>query len=201
MLTEWLQLQWVILPVLAIPLAILVGMRWTNGAILVTSVGALLAIAVMWYRNTTVPLTYGAGGDSGVLDSIFFQSIWVLLLATWTLTLAHAARSRRWLWLGIIVVAGYLSYSAVLLSELLPALACAPGLSDGTSFPACAEPDQAILLLIALGKAIAPATAIIYALRVPNQRRPRQLPEGLVVSSLRHGQDAQMADEGAIPAD
>ena len=207
MFSEWLQLQWVILPILAIPLAILLGMRWANGAILVTAVGALLAIAGMWYRNATVPVPYGAGGDSGALDSVFVQMAWVLLLATWALTLAHAVRSRRWLWLGVIVVAGYLSYSALLLSELLPEFACASSLSDGTSFPACTQPDQAIVLLITLGKAIAPIAGIIYALRATDLRRRRQLPEGLVASSLRHGQDRQngqdtrKADDEAIPAD
>ncbi|HET9979485.1 MAG TPA: hypothetical protein VFQ32_03515 [Ktedonobacterales bacterium] len=201
MLSEWLQLQWVILPVLAIPLAILLGMRWTNGAILACGIGAVLAIAFTWYRNATTLPTFGAGGDSGMLDSIFFQVGWVLLIATWTLTLAHAIRAHRWAWLGIILVGGYLSYSAILLSELLPVLACSINLPDSAGLPACSQPDQAVVLLIALGKAVGPAIAIVYALRAPGQRRPRQPLEGLVVSSLRDGHDGLAVDEDAMPAD
>lgn len=136
-----------------------------------------------------------------MLDSIFFQIGWVLLIATWTLTLAHAIRAHRWAWLGIIVVVGYLSYSAILLSELLPVLACSINAPDNVSFPACSQPDQAVLLLIALGKAVGPAIAIVYALRAPGQRRQRQVPEGLVVSSLRDNPGGPAEEEGVVSVD
>jgi hypothetical protein len=200
MLSEWLQLQWALLPILAIPLAILLGMRWTNGAILVSGVGALLVIAFTWYRLATSPLDFSGGGVS-LAESIVRQIGEVLLLAAWTLALAHAARSRRWVWLALIVVAGYLSYSTAVLAQLAQN-PCAFGLQDGGPLLACRPPGQVEYLLIAVGQALGPVAAILYAtLAARGYRRPRQLPEGLVVSSLRHGrvsqdeQDARLADE------
>lgn len=182
-LSVWLQYQWVILPVLIIPLAILLGMRRTNGAILVSNIGALLATAFIWYREATSPIAFGAGGTT-TLDSAIFQTLWVLLLASWTLTLAHIVRARRWGWLALIVVGGYLSYAAILLSEILPAIACVPSSLDDGGFSGCTQPNQAVVLLIAAGRAIGPAVALLY-ISVAADRRQRQLPEGLVVTSLR----------------
>jgi len=201
-LSEWLQLQWVILPVLAIPLAILLGMRWTNGAILVTSIAALLADVFAWYRTVTdlTGYRYGAAGVA-TADSIVAQVGGVLLLTTWILAQAHAVQSRRWVWFALIIVAGFLSYSTSFLSgfALNPCGFLPP---DGASFPACQPPDQILFLLIELGEALGPVAALLYALLAARgPRRQRQLPEGLVVSSLRDGRDGLAVDEGATPAD
>ena len=93
MLSQWLQfqLQWVILPILAIPLAILLGARRTHGAIIVSSVVALLAVAYAWYRSVTDVLGYSMGVSGlGTTDGIVARVGDVLLLAAWTLVLAHA---------------------------------------------------------------------------------------------------------------
>jgi hypothetical protein len=56
---------------------------------------------------------------------------------------------------------------------------------------------QALLTLITLGEAIGPIATLIYILHAP-ERRERQLPEGLVVSSLR---DKTRPGEDVISAD
>ncbi len=171
-------------------------MRRTNGAILISNIGALLATVFIWYRAATSPLVFGAGGTT-TLDSVIFQTGWVLLLASWTLTLAHIVQARRWGWLALVVIGGYLSYAAILLSEILPAIACTSSPTDDGGFFGCTQPNQAMVLLISAGRAIGPAVALFY-ISVAAGRRQRQLPDGLVVSSLR---DHTAPDENALSAD
>ncbi len=190
MLSQWLQfqLQWVILPILAIPLAILLGARRTHGAIIVSSVVALLAVAYAWYRSVTDVLGYGMSVSGlGTTDGIVARVGGVLLLAAWTLALAHAVQSKRWVWFALIVVAGFLSYSINILVEL-NVQPCAYIPSDNVGIPVCQPINQWIYLLIALGEALGPVAALLYvALAGRGHRRQRQLPEGLMVSSLREG--------------
>lgn len=196
-LSQWLQYLWVILPVLAVPLAILLGERRVNGAILVCCAGAILAVAFKGYRTASSPIDFSSGGGYGTLDSIVSQVGGVLLLAAWTLALAHAALARQWWWFAIFAVAGFLSYATQLVSELLPVMTCSLNPSGFTSLTSCPAPNQALLALTTLGEAIGPIAAFIYIMRAPGQRQ-RQLPEGLVVSSLheatRPGEDVVSAD-------
>ena len=204
MLSEWLQLQWAMLPILAIPLAILLGMRWANGAILVSGVGAMLAIAYVWYRRVTdASGYYSSVGGLATTDGIVAQVGGVLLLAAGILALAHAIQSRRWVWFVLIVIAGYLSYSTNILAEIaLNPCAFIHDPSGDASFPICQPPSQVTFLLVALGQALGPAAALLYALLAARgPRHQRQLPEGLVVSSLRDGHDGLAVDEDAISAD
>lgn len=202
-LSQWLQfqLQWVILPILAIPLAILLGARRTHGAILVSGVGALLAVAFAWYRGITDVLGYSMSvSELGSLDGIVARVGGVLLLAAWTLALAHAVQSKRWVWFALMVVAGFLSYSITILAEV-NVQPCAYISPDNVGIPVCQPLNQWTYLLIALGEALGPAAALLYvalASRGQHPWRRRQLPEGLVVSSLRKearpGEDAVSAD-------
>jgi len=195
------QLQWVILPILAIPLAILLGARRTHGAIIVSSAVALLAVAYAWYRSITDVLGYSMSVSGlGTMDGIVARVGGVLLLAAWTLALAHAVQSQRWVWFALIVVAGFLSYSINILAEVnvQPCTYISP---DNVGIPVCQPLNQWIYVLIALGEALGPAAALLYvALVSRGQRlwRRRQLPEGLVVSSLRKetrsGEDVVSAD-------
>jgi hypothetical protein len=195
------QLQWVILPILAIPLAILLGARRTHGAIIVSSVVALLAVAYAWYRSITDVLGYRFGvGNVGTADSIVARVGGVLLLAAWTLALAHAVQSKRWVWFALIIVAGFLSYFITILAEV-NVQPCAFIPPDSASIPVCQPINQWIYLLIALGEALGPAAALLYvalASRGQHSWRQRQQPEGLAVSSLheeaRPGEDAVSAD-------
>ncbi len=195
MLSQWLQLQWFILPILVVPLAIVFEMRRPNGAIIVSSVGALLVVAFQWYRSATNSLSYFPSGNN-ITDTVISQIGGYLLFIAWVLALAHAAQARRWRWFVVLTVAVFLSESVLILSELLPN-PCAYTSFDGSNPLACLQPNQAILLLFALGKAIGPVTMLIYALRAPG-RRQRQLPDGLVVSSLRNG---HAVDEDIVSTD
>ncbi|HEY1389381.1 MAG TPA: hypothetical protein VGF38_12630 [Ktedonobacterales bacterium] len=195
------QLQWVILPILAIPLAILLGARRTHGAIIVSSVVALLAVAYAWYRSVTDVLGYSTSvNDLGSTDGIVARVGGVLLLAAWTLALAHAVQSKRWVWFALIVVAGFLSYSTTILSEV-NVQPCAYISPDNVGIPVCQPLNQWSYLLIALGEALGPAAALLYVALASRGQRPwhrRQPPEGLVVSSLREetrlGEDVISAD-------
>lgn len=204
-ISQWLQfqLQWVILPILAIPLAILIGARRTHGTIIVSSAVALLAAVYVWYRSVTDVEGYNMSVSGlGTTDGIVARVGNVLLLAAWTLALAlaHAAQLKRWVWFALIVVAGFLSYSITILAEvnLQP---CAYIPPDNAGIPVCQPINQWIYLLIALGEALGPAAALLYvALGSRGQRpwRQRQLPEGLVVSSLH---DKAQSGEDVISAD
>jgi hypothetical protein len=121
----------------------------------------------------------------------------VLLVAGWALALTHAAQARRWRWIALLIFAGYLSYSVILFSDLTQVNRCAFSPSDEFNSIACPPPDQLRLLLLALGEAVGPVVILIYGLRAPG-RRERQLPEGLVVSSLRGG---TVVEEGVISTD
>ncbi|HEU4782683.1 MAG TPA: hypothetical protein VFS83_05020 [Ktedonobacterales bacterium] len=195
------QLQWVILPILAIPLVILLGARRTHGAIIVSSAVALLAVAFAWYRSVTDVLGYRMSvSELGSTDGIVARVGGVLLLAAWTLALAHAVQLRRWVWFALIVVAGFLSYSITILAEV-NAQPCAYLPPDGAGLPACQPINQWIYLLIALGEALGPVAALLYVALASRGQRPwrrRQLPEGLVVSSLR---DKVQSGEDVISAD
>jgi len=115
--------------------------------------------------------------------------------AGWTLALAHAAQARRWRWFALLVVAGYLAYTISFLFALQPATICSFN-PDSGDFSACSQPNIPLVLMFTLGKAIGPVAILIYALRAPG-RRQRQLPEGLVVSSLH---DAKQPGDNATPA-
>lgn len=194
------QLQWVILPILAIPLAILLGARRTHGAIIVSSAVALLAAAYAWYRNITDVIGFHTSvSELGTVDGVVARVGGILLLAAWTLALAHAAQSKGWVWFALIVVAGFLSYSTIILGELnfQPCAYIPPG---SVGIPVCQPINQWTYLLIALGEALGPVAALLYVVLVSRGQRPwrHQLPEGLVVSSLHEeappGEDVVSAD-------
>lgn len=190
-LSQWLQLQWFILPVLAIPLAILLGMRRANGAIIVSSTGAILGVVFDALRATANPFAYRML-DYNSPELLVSQAGRYLFLAAWTLALASSVRARPWPWFALIVGAGYLSFAVTLLPNVQLG-ACASGIGDS----ACPQPNQVFMLLLVLAQAVGPIVTIVYALRM-SRRRQRQLPEGLVVSSLR---DETAPDEDAVSAD
>ncbi|MGE5335248.1 MAG: hypothetical protein ACM3N4_11150 [Nitrososphaerota archaeon] len=187
MFSQWLHLQWAIAPLLAIPLAILLGMRRPTGAIIFSSAGALLIVVITLFRDVSGPIAYDVSRYN-ILVSFVSQVGSELLLAAWVLSLAHAAQARRWRWFVPLIIVGFLSFDVTFFTGfLIPDLCSQSGLLLGRidTF-ACSLPHQALLILLALGQAIGPVVMLIYALRAPG-RRVRQLPEGLVVSSLRDG--------------
>src|SRR6185437_14042568 len=105
---------------------------------------------------------YGTSvSDLGSTDGIVARVGGVLLLAAWTLALAHAVQSKRWVWFALIVVAGFLSYSINILAEL-NVQPCAYISPDSVGIPVCQPLNQWIYLLFALGEALGPAAALLY---------------------------------------
>lgn len=194
-LSQWLQLQWWILPILGIPLVILLGARRTNGAIIVGSAATILIVVFRTFQDIANPITSDQGGYNS-LTIVVIQIGGVALLAAWTLALAHAAQARRWRWFALMIIAGYLSYAIYYMSRLPSTIMCSFNLDSG-DFSACLQPNIALVLMLALGQATGPVAMLIYALRAPG-RAQRRLPEGLTVSSLHDktwpGEDAVSAD-------
>lgn len=195
-LSQLLQLQWYILPVLAIPLAILLGARRTYGPIIVSSIVVLLAIALQTLRSAS-NISINDSSPADLPDYLVEQAVSILFLTAWILALASASQARRWRWFAVLILAGYFSYTMASLNGLLLSDACTFNLSTNSDFAACAQPNPALLLLLAAGRAIGSAVALTYALRM-SARRQRQLPEGLVVSSLR---DKVRSGEDVVSAD
>lgn len=198
MFSQWLHLQWAIAPMLAIPLAILLGMRRPTGAIIFSSAGALLIVVITLFRGVTGPIVYDAPGYN-ILVSFVSQVGGQLLIAAWVLALAHAAQARRWWWFVPLIIVGFLSFDVTFFTGILAPDLCAQNdlLLGRIDTFACSLPHQALLALLALGQAAGPLLILIYALRAPG-RRQRQPLEGLVVSSLR---DGRVLEENTVSAD
>lgn len=166
---------------LVVPLAITVGYRRSVGSIVVSGALAAVTFAAFWLvlggmnnlSGPTLPyriiLLYG-----GVL----------LALATWALSLNAAAQARRWIWVGLLLVAGYCTLAAIYASfSIQPCFDV-----SGGEF-SCAQPDPLRQALIFLGYLACPVAALVYGVygagARPFGRRVRRLPDGLTVSSLR----------------
>lgn len=166
---------------LVVPLAIIVGYRRSVGSIVVSGALAAVTFAAFWLvlggmnnlSGPTLPyriiLLYG-----GVL----------LALATWALSLNAAAQARRWIWVGLLLVAGYCTLAAIYASfSIQPCFDV-----SGGEF-SCAQPDPLRQALIFLGYLACPVAALVYGVygagARPFGRRVRRLPDGLTVSSLR----------------
>ena len=165
---------------LVVPLAITVGYRRSVGSIVVSGALAAVTFAAFWLvlggmnnlSGPTLPyriiLLYG-----GVL----------LALATWALSLNAAAQARRWIWVGLLLVAGYCTLAAIYASfSIQPCFDV-----SGGEF-SCAQPDPLRQALIFLGYLACPVAALVYGVygagARPFGRRVRRLPDGLTVSSL-----------------
>ena len=109
----------------------------------------------------------------------------LLLLAAWTLALNAAAQARRWEWLVLLILAGFLSFAALVAVLYLPD-GCPAGLSD--AFGPCA-PTPAAQMLIKAGTVAGPAAVLAYRLR-PHVPWRAGLPEGLSISRVGTADDA-----------
>ncbi|HEX5156186.1 MAG TPA: hypothetical protein VFW17_03115, partial [Ktedonobacterales bacterium] len=139
---------------LVVPLAIIVGYRRSVGSIVVSGALAAVTFAAFWLvlggmnnlSGPTLPyriiLLYG-----GVL----------LALATWALSLNAAAQARRWIWVGLLLVAGYCTLAAIYASfSIQPCFDV-----SGGEF-SCAQPDPLRQALIFLGYLACPVAALVY---------------------------------------
>ncbi|HEU5349463.1 MAG TPA: hypothetical protein VFU63_12705, partial [Ktedonobacterales bacterium] len=163
---------------LVIPIAVIPGYRRSTGSIIISGALTTTIFAVFWLVLGGINRLISVG--SGYLGlAVFFGGV-LLTIVTWALSLNAAAQARRWVWVALLFVAGYLTSLAVFVS-MYTARPCSIGL-DGT--PTCSEPDPLRQALTIAGYLACPVAALVYGIRPPG-RRVRQAPEGLVVSSLR----------------
>ncbi|MFI5275178.1 MAG: hypothetical protein ACHQ4H_19275 [Ktedonobacterales bacterium] len=175
---------------LAIPIAVIVGHRRPNGAIIVSAGATFAAFAVLW-------LVWGGPVNFGgaMLPPYILVASLALWLAAWALALNASAQARRWRWVALLVLAGSLTIGAVAFSLALPP-PCPPGLPDGSTFygPACSSnPTQQ--LLIAVCVLAGPAAALAYGFGLRARRTRRGLPDGLSASPVVHDDSLELRTE------
>jgi hypothetical protein len=185
---------------LVVPLAIIVGYRRSAGSIVVSGALAAVAFAAFW-------LVLGGmnnlSGPSFPYKIILLYGGVLLALAAWFLSLSAAAQARHWIWVGILLVAGYCTLAAIFASFSVQP--CFDGVDGEFS---CTQPDPLRQALIFLGYLACPVAALVYGVygvygtgARPFGRRTRTLPDGLTVSSLHaepvtdatHAADAESA--------
>lgn len=164
---------------LIVPVAIVVGYRRSAGSIVVS--GALAAGAF-----ATFLLILGGvdnlSGPSFPYRIILLYGGVLMTLAAWVLSLNAAAQARRWIWVGLLLLAGYCTLAAIYAS-----FSVQPCFGDLDGEFACPAPDALRQALIFLGYLAGPVMALVYGVYGGRLfgRRVRTLPDGLTVSSLR----------------
>jgi hypothetical protein len=184
---------------LVVPLAIIVGYRRSVGSIVVSGALAAVVFAAFWLVLGGTSSFFGNSDNYVIRTLIFFGGV-LITLAAWVLSLNAAAQSRRWIWVGILLVAGYCTLAAIYASfSIQPCFDV-----SGGEF-SCTQPDPLRQALTFLGYLACPVAALVYGVygtgARPFGRRVRRLPDGLTVSSLRaepvsdapHAEDAESA--------
>jgi hypothetical protein len=198
--TGWQTVLAVLLPVLLpvllvaatsliIPLAIVLGHRHPTGALLLSGGGALGAFSALWLVFDGSRLLDGPNAplDGGMIPRVLLIVLGTfLLIAAWTLSLNAAVQARRWEWLVLLILAGFLSFAALFAVLFLQDACLIPG-SLATYGPCTlALPAQ---LPIMVGSLAGPMSVLAYRLRGSVPWRVG-LPEGLSISRLGTADDA-----------
>ena len=178
---------------LIIPLAIVLGHRHPTGALLLSGGGSLVAFSALWlvFDGSSLldgPNSSPQGGTAGgwIARAVLIALGTLLLLAAWTLSLNAAAQARRWEWIVLLVLAGFLSCAALVAVLVLRDACPVPGLPD--AYGPCALTPAAQLPIMA-GTVAGPAAVLAYRLRLHVPWRAG-LPEGLSISRLGTADDA-----------
>lgn len=166
---------------LVMPLAIIVGYRRSAGSIVVSGALATLAFAAFWLILGGTSGLYGDSANYLIRILLFVGSV-LLSLTTWVLSLNSATQARRWIWVGLLFVAGYCTLAAIYASFSVP-----PCFDTRGGEFSCAQPDPLRQALTFLGYLACPVAALVYGVYGARAfgRRVRRLPDGLSVSSLR----------------
>ncbi len=182
---------------LVVPLAIVVGYRRSTGSVVVSGALATVVFAMFWLVLGGTNSLFSNSDNYAIRTLIFFGGV-LLALATWMLSLNAAAQARRWVWVGLLLVAGYLTLAAIYASFSIQP--CFGGVDAEFS---CPQPDTFRQALTFLGYLACPVAALVYGVygSRPFGRRARKLPDGLTVSSLNaapvadatHAEDAENA--------
>jgi hypothetical protein len=153
---------------------ILLGFRRPGGALIVCGGAALLASIIFWIvlggpmSIESPPIAIGT-----VLVIVLNVSAITLLIAAWTLAIHAAATSRRWLWVSLLVVAGYISFLATYFAYFSPQ-ACYGGAMPMPSVLLrllCGEPSPLLPLVFDLAHLLGPALVLIYGLVIVRSGR------------------------------
>jgi hypothetical protein len=178
---------------LIIPLAIVLGHRHPTGALLLSGGGSLVAFSALWLVFDGSSLLDGSATQAGTSGGEIARAVLIagtlLLIAAWTLALNAAVQARRWEWIVLLVLAGSLSFAALVAVLYLPD-GCPAGPPD--AFGPCAVAPAAQMLIMA-GTVAGPAAVLAYRLRthIPWRVPGRAgLPEGLSISRLGTADDA-----------
>jgi hypothetical protein len=177
---------------LIIPLAIILGHRQPGGALLFSGAGSLVAFSALWLVFDGASLLDGtnASPDGGLSAGMIARGLLIalgtfLLIAAWTLALNAAAQARRWAWTALLVLAGFLSFAALLAALFVPD----PCLVGPPAAAGYCTPAPAAQTLIIAGSLTGPAAALAYRLRATVPWRAGR-PEGLGASRLGAADDA-----------
>lgn len=171
---------------LVVPLTVIPAFARPTGSIIVSAALGTAALAIFW-------LALG-GINVSVFNGVNMITLLIGLLATltaWALSMNAAAQTRRWVWVAVLVVAGYLTYLAIFVS-MSTFQPCYPE-ADFTM--TCPPEDPLRHALIIAGYLVCPVAALVYGAR-PSLRRARKPLEGLVVSSLRAAPSADVDNSG-----
>lgn len=162
---------------LLVAIAIVPAYRRATGSILLSGALATAAFAAFWLLFGGVAELFRTIPGVAVL---FYCGI-LLTFTAWILSINAAAQMRRWSWVALLLIAGYLTLAAVFASFSLQNCFTVP---DGEF--TCSTSDPLMQALITLGYLVSPMAALAYGIyggRAP-WRRVRTLPDGLVASSL-----------------
>ncbi len=178
----WLQALTYPLPLLAIPIAVLIGQRMRGGVVTSLSGGAALVGGVFW-----LALRGGIGtaifGNImvGAMVTIFSAMLAVVLLASaWAVALAEAFRERQWGWIVAQCLTVYLSFAAAITYLNRPYYNC---YSNPNLFM-CGSINQIVGDLLIVCTFAGPLVLLIYALRPNPLRHTHAPPDDLVISRL-----------------
>jgi hypothetical protein len=180
---------------LLIPATILPGYRRPHGSIALSSGATLVLLAIFCLLGGPSAL-YNRTGD---VPSAFIMPLLVyggvlLLLVSWTLSLNAAAQARHWLWVVLLLCAGLLTFSMILVVFVVPGGAeCLFAQNASAVFGlTCPSINPLGPTTIVVGYFVSPAAALVYAVRpaLLARRRTHQLPEGLIVSRLGATKDS-----------
>ena len=176
---------------LVVPLAIIVGYRRSTGSIVVS--GALAAVAFAAFLLILGGVDNLSGPSFPYRIILLYGGVLITLTA-WALSLNAAAQARRWVWVGILLIAGYCTLAAIYAS-----FSVQPCFDVPNGEFSCPQPDALRQTFTFLGYLACPVAALVYGVygARPFGRRARTLPDGLTVSSLHTvpAEDATQAED------
>jgi hypothetical protein len=174
------------------PLAIIIGHRRPTGAIIVSGLLATVVAIVVWIFLGGLQGLVEVGSETPInpllLTLLVYGGLFggiVLLGTTWTLALYSAASARRWGWIFLLVVSGYISFTALVIgiSNPNPCVFVQASAWFATG-PGCAAASPLVSLAFDVGHVLGPAVATLYGFVGASAPRRQPLPPDVRVTPL-----------------